>query len=177
MLVSRPTRRPVAIGDMRKLIVAAKNPSEKRDAEAARRAVRLSGNERGSINSGRQCQSKNQGLHPTSRGIANLPNGHSASRWRTRKLVGGFEPRGELSIEVRGLLRADLEVPTVAGRLLPLLNARAPDVGSGIQREDEQGTPRRDAGKCGVAYEMYRGLLALFRHRAERACGIDEPLV
>ena len=73
----------------------------------------------------------------TSRAFASLSNGHSASRSRTRKPVGGFEPRGELSIDVRRLLEAYLEVPTVGGRLLPLLNARAPDVGSGFQREDE----------------------------------------
>jgi hypothetical protein len=51
MLVSNPTRIPATIGDSRKLIVAAKKPSEKREENAARSAVRLSGNERGNIKS------------------------------------------------------------------------------------------------------------------------------
>ena len=81
---------------------------------------------------------------------------------RSRKPVGGLEPRGELSIDVRRLLKVYLDMPTVGGRLLPLLNSRAPDVRRGFQGEDERGTPRRDAGKCGVAHQMNGSLLGLF---------------
>ncbi|MFN8579568.1 MAG: hypothetical protein U0163_01125 [Gemmatimonadaceae bacterium] len=59
------------------------------------------------------------------------------SRTRSRELVRCLEPRGELSIDVARFLKADLKVPTVGGRLLPLLDARAADVGGGFQRKDE----------------------------------------
>jgi len=108
MLVSSPTRTPAAIGDIRKLIVAAKNPSEKHDEKAARRAVRLSGNEGERQHQKHVCNSNRKTKDHThvTRGIANLLYGFSASRSRSRELVRGLEPCGDLSIDVRRLLEA-----------------------------------------------------------------------
>jgi len=98
-------------------------------------------------------------------------------RSRCRQVIGGSEPRCDLSIDVCGFFEAHLEVPPIGRRLFALLDSWAGNVARRFERKNQGGTSRRDAGKCRVANEMDRGLLWVLRHRSERPCDLDQPLV
>ena len=102
---------------------------------------------------------------------------YSALRTRPRKIVGSLEPPRELSIDVGRLLEAYLDMPTVGGRLLPLLDSGAADVRGRLQGEDQRGTPRRNAGERRPANKVYRRLLWFLHNRTKRARRLEEPAV
>ena len=111
------------------------------------------------------------------RDIANLLNRYPASYRGSRELVGGLEPRGELSIDVRRLLEAYLEVPTVGGRLLRFsmrgLRMSVADFSVRMSEERRVATPANAVWRT-RCIEVF---LASSVTGSERACDIDEPLV
>ena len=48
---------------------------------------------------------------------------------------------------------------------------------AGPESKNQRGTSRRDASKCHVVSQMDRGLLGVLRHRSERLCDLEQPLV
>src|SRR5438552_11467268 len=98
-------------------------------------------------------------------------------RSRCRQVIGGSEPRGDLSIDVCGFFETHLEVPPIGRSLLALLDSWVGDVARRLERKNQGGTSRRDAGECRVANQMDRGFLWVLRYRSERPRDLDQPLV
>src|SRR5438552_19163457 len=85
-------------------------------------------------------------------------------RSRCRQVIGGSEPRGDLSIDVCWFFETNLEVAPIGRRLLALLDSWVGDVARRLERMHMGGTSRRDAGECRVSNQQARGSIWVLRY-------------